>query len=62
MISKVMLALFSALTIGSLWMTYSGSGLQGINTHSALKPAKQIRSSHAGSWGYSSGGGFSSGK
>ena len=61
MISKVMLVLFSALTIGSLWMTYSGAGLQGINTHSTLKPAKHIRSSHASSW-MSSGGGFSSGK
>ena len=61
MISKIMLVLFSALTIGSLWMTYSGAGLQGVKTHSTLKPAKHIRSSHAGSWS-SSGGGFSSGK
>lgn len=61
MMSKIMLILFSALTIGSLWMTYSGTGLQGINTHSTLTPVKQVRSSHEGSWS-SSGGGFSSGK
>ena len=56
--SKIIAALFTAMTVGSLWMTYQGTGLQSIKTHSTIK---QIRSTHAGSWG-SSGGGFSSGK
>ncbi len=60
--SKIILILFSLLTIGSLFITYKGSNLEGIKTHSTLK---QVRSSHAGSWGGSSGSsssGFSSGK
>jgi len=57
--SKIVLVLFSLLTIGSLLMTYRGTGMQGIDTHSTLK---QVRSSHAGGWIGSSGGGFSSGK
>jgi len=58
MMSRVMLALFASMTMGSLWMTYQGTGLQTIKTHSTIT---QVRTSHAGSWG-SSGGGFSSGK
>jgi hypothetical protein len=57
--AKVILILFAALTTGSLLMTYQGTGLQGIKTHSALK---QVRSSHAGAWIGGSGGGFGSGK
>jgi hypothetical protein len=57
--TKVILILFTVLTISSLLMTYRGTGLQGVKTHSAIK---QVRSSHAGAWIGSSGGGFSSGK
>ncbi|MEA3491711.1 MAG: hypothetical protein U9R27_07400 [Campylobacterota bacterium] len=58
--SKIILTLFSILTIGSLIMTYRGTGLQGVHTHSTIK---QVRSSRAGAWlGSSSGSGFSSGK
>lgn len=56
--SKIILVLFSVLTIGSLIMTYRGSGLQGLKTHSNIK---HIRYGSAGAWS-SSGGGFSSGK
>ena len=58
--SKVILVLFSLLTIGSLIFTYRGTGLQGLKTHSTVK---QVRSSRAGAWiGGSSSGGYSSGK
>ena len=58
--SKIVLILFSLLTIGSLIMTYQGIGLQGVKSYSA---SKQVRSSHAGAWiGGSSSGGYSSGK
>ncbi len=57
--SKIILILFSLLTIGSLIMTYRGTGLQGVKTHSTVK---QVRSSRAGVWIGSGGGGFSSGK
>jgi len=57
--SKIILALFSLLTIGSLILTYKGTGLQGLKTHSTIK---QVRSSHTGAWIGGSSGGFSSGK
>ena len=59
MMSKVILFIFTLLSILALFLTYDGRSLQGVsseNTH------KQIRSSHSGSWFGSSGGGFSSGK
>jgi uncharacterized membrane protein len=55
---KIITIVFSILTIGSLWLTYKGTGLQKVETHSTLK---SLRSTHYSS-GYSSGGGFSSGK
>jgi len=58
--SKIVLILFGALTVGSLWMTYTGAGLQGIKTQT-LKP-KTVRSTHTGSWSSGSSGGFSFGK
>ena len=58
--SKIVLILFGALTVGSLWMTYSGTGLQGVKTQT-LKP-KTVRSTHTGSWSSSSSSGFSFGK
>jgi len=57
--SKIILALFSVLTIFSLFATYKGIGLNKIESFSS---AKQIRSRHSGIWLGSSGGGFSSGK
>jgi len=57
--SKLVLMLFGVLTVGSIWMTYQGTGLQGIKTHSAIKP-KSVRTYHSGSRGGSSG--FSFGK
>ena len=59
MMIKIVAIVFTILTIGSLWLTYKGTGLQKVETHSTLK---QVRSSHAGGWVSSSGGGFSSGK
>ena len=57
--SKYILILFTFLTLGSLALTYQGIGLQGVKSYST---GKQIRSSHAGGWIGSSGGGYSSGK
>jgi len=57
--SKIVLILFTLLTIGSLIMTYRGTGLQGVKSYST---EKQIRSGHAGAWIGGSGGGYSSGK
>ncbi len=59
--SKLVLILFTLLTAGSLIMTYRGTGIQGVKTHSTVK---QVRSTHIGAWigGGSGGGGFSSGK
>ncbi len=58
--SKMILALFSVLTIFSLFATYKGIGLNKIESSSSA--LKQIRSRHSGIWIGSSGGGFSSGK
>ncbi len=57
--SRVVLILFTLLTIGSLIMTYRGIGLQGVKGYAK---SKQVRSTHTGIWVGSSGGGFSSGK
>ncbi len=57
--SKMILAIFSILTVFSLYATYKGIGLSEIESSSKTK---QIRSRHSGIWLGSSGGGFSSGK
>lgn len=58
--SKMILILFGALTMFSLFATYRGVGLNDMKSSSSYH--KQIRSSHSGIWLGSSGGGFSSGK
>jgi hypothetical protein len=57
--SKIILVLFSVLTIFSLFATYRGIGLNQIESFSSTK---HVRSSHSGVWLGSGGGGFSSGK
>ena len=58
--SRIVLAIFTVLTVGSLLMTYDSRTLEGVKSHSSTK---QLRSARVGSWiGSSSGGGFSSGK
>ncbi|SFV49953.1 hypothetical protein MNB_SV-6-1071 [hydrothermal vent metagenome] len=59
--SKIILALFSLLTIFSLFATYKGIGLNQIEPYSSIYK-KNVRSRHIGTWLGSSGGGFSSGK
>jgi hypothetical protein len=54
---KVIFIAFSLLSMGAIYATYTGAGLQEVQ--SEVKKKKNLRSSH---WGSSSSSGWSSGK
>ncbi len=61
MMIKIMLILFSTLTIGSIYMTYQGIGQEGVESIEKTRVSSIRSSSHGSSYGGNSGG-YSFGK
>ena len=57
--TKLLMLVFSLLSLGAVWLTYTDTGLQTVDVS---QTSKSIRQGSSGTTGFYSGGGYSRGK